>query len=32
MVSHNKEAGQIVKTQRFPADKTLIGLPSNANI
>ena len=30
MVSHNKEADQTVKTQHFPADKTLTGLPSNA--
>ena len=32
MVSHNKEADQTVKTQHFPAGKTLTGLPSNANI
>ena len=31
-VSHNKEADQTVKTQHFPADKILTGLPSNANI
>ena len=32
MVSHNKEVDQTVKTQHFPIDKTLTGLPSNANI
>ena len=32
MVSHNKEADQTVKTQYFPAGKTLTGLPSHANI
>ena len=31
-VSHNKEADQTVKTQHFLAGKTLISLPSNANI
>ena len=32
MVSRKKEADQTVKTQHFPAGKTLTGLPSNANI
>ena len=32
MVSHNKETDQTVKTQNFPAGKTLTGIPSNANI
>ena len=32
MVSHNKEEDKIVKTHHFPADKNLIGLPSNAYI
>ena len=32
MVSHNKEADQIVKTQNFPAGKTFTGIRSNANI
>ena len=32
MISHNKEADQTVKTQNFPAGKTLTGIPSNANI
>ena len=32
MVSHSKDADQTVKTQHFPAGKTLTGLPSNAHI
>ena len=32
MVSHNKEVDQTVKTQHFPVNKTLIGLPSKASI
>ena len=32
MVSHNKEADQTVKTQTFPAGKTLTDIPSNENI
>ena len=32
MISHNKEVDQTVKMQHFPANKTLIGLPSNASI
>ena len=32
MVSHNKDADQSVKTQNFPAGKTLTGIPSNENI
>ena len=32
MVSHNKEAGQSVKTQNFPAGKTFTGIPINTNI
>ena len=30
MVSQNKQADQTVKTQNFPAGKTLTGIPSNA--
>ena len=32
MVSNNKEVDQTMKTQHFPANKTLTGLPSNASI